>query len=179
MIVRDVRLKQADGGYHLVSAPTSALENHVKRTHLLGDIVVRGTRDLDVRSPAYDLTCELVWDPSSAPANIGLEVCRAEGGGRRVAAGAFLRGPFAYLNRRPTINPTGGETQTPIDPAAGRLTIRILVDLTSVEMFVGDGPVVHSHRVFPLKGDSGIRLYAHEGAATFRNLTIHEIKATQ
>lgn len=48
-----------------------------------------------------------------------------------MAAGAFLQGPFAYLNRRPTINPTGRETQTPIDPSAGRLAIRILVDLTS------------------------------------------------
>lgn len=178
MIVRDIRLKHADGGYYLVSAPTSALENHVKRTHLLGDIVVKGTRDLDVRATAYDLTCELVWDPASPPANVGLEVCRAEGGGRHVAAGAFLRGPFAYLNRRPTINPTGGETQTPIDPSAGRLTIRILVDSTGVEMFLGEGRVVHSHRVFPLKGDNAIRLYAHERAATFRDLTIHEIKAT-
>jgi levanbiose-producing levanase len=179
MIVRDIRLKQTDGVYHLVSAPTSALENHVKRSHLLGDVVVKGTRDLNLRASAYDLTCELVWDPASPPANVGLEVCRAEGGGRHVAAGVFLPGPFAYLNRRPTINPTGGETQTPIDPSAGRLTIRILVDLTSVEMFIGDGRVVHSHRVFPLAGDNGIRLYAHEGAAMFRDLTIHEIKATQ
>ena len=117
-----------------------------------------------------------MWDPASPPANVGLEVCRAEDGGRHVAAGVFLRGPFAYLNRRPTINPTGGETQTPIDPSAGRLTIRILVDLSSVEMFIGDGRVVHSHRVFPLKGDNAIRLYAHEGAAIFRDLAIHEIK---
>ena len=51
----------------------------------------------------------------------------------------------------------------------------ILVDRTSVEMFVGDGRVVHSHRVSPLDGDDGIRLYAHEGAATFRDLTVREI----
>jgi levanbiose-producing levanase len=38
--------------------------------------------------------------------------------------------------------------------------------------------VVHSHRVFPLDGDDGIRLYAHEGAATFRELTIRELKVT-
>jgi len=79
MIVRDLRLKQADGRYHLVSAPTSALENRVKRTRLLGDIVVRGTRDVDVRAAVYDLTCELMWDPASAPANLGLELCRAPG----------------------------------------------------------------------------------------------------
>ncbi len=176
MIVRDVRLKRGNGTYYLVSAPTSALGDHVKRTHLLGDVSVAGTHDLKVRSSAYDLSCEVVWDPASPPANLGLEVCRAPGGGRHVAAGAFLPGPFTYVNRRPTVNPTAGETQTPMDPSAGRLTIRILVDRTSLEMFIGDGRVVHSHRVFPLEGDDGIRLYAHEGAATFRDLTIRELK---
>ncbi|MDQ0144621.1 MULTISPECIES: glycoside hydrolase family 32 protein [Pseudarthrobacter] len=178
MIVRDIRLKKADGSYHLVSTPTTGLANHIKRTHHLGDVKVTGTHDLDISSPAYDLTCELVWDPAAPPSNIGLEICRASGGGRHVAAGAFLRGPFAYVNRRPTINPTGGESQTPIDPSAGRLTLRLLVDRTSVEMFVGDGRVVHSHRVFPLEGDNNIRLYANDGTATFSDLTINEINAT-
>ncbi|WP_390905069.1 GH32 C-terminal domain-containing protein [Paenarthrobacter ilicis] len=178
MIVRDLRLKRGTGGYYLASAPTAALANHVKRTHEPGDVTVTGTRDLDLRLRAYDLSCELVWDPAAPPANIGLEVCRAPGGGRHVAAGVFLRGPFAYVNRRPTINPTAGETQTPVDPQSGRLLLRLLVDSTSVELFLGDGRVVHSHRVFPLEGDDGIRLYANEGTATFRNLHINEIKAT-
>nr|WP_231745390.1 glycoside hydrolase family 32 protein [Arthrobacter sp. EpRS71] len=178
MIVRDVRLKRGNGSYYLASAPTSALGDHVKRTHRLGDVAVAGTHDLKIRSNAYDLSCELVWNPDAPPANLGLEVCRAPGGGRHVAAGAFLRGPFTYVNRRPTINPTGGETQTPVDPSTGRLTLRILVDRTSVEVFVADGRVVHSHRVFPLEGDDGIRLYAHEGSATFKDLTIRELKVT-
>lgn len=176
MIVRDVRLKAGSGGYYLASTPTAALSEYAARTHRLGDVVVSGTRDLDVRSLAYDLSCELVWDPAAPPANIGLEVCRAPDGGRHVAAGAFLRGPFVYVNRRPTINPTGGESQTPIDPSVGRLALRVLVDRTSVELFVGDGKVVHSHRVFPLQGDDHIRLYAHEGTATFRGLTVRELK---
>ena len=132
-------------------------------------------KDLNIRSGSYDLSCELRWDPADPPSNIGFEVLRAPGGGRHVAAGTFLRGPFAYVNRRPTINPTGGESQTPVDPASGRLAIRLLVDRTSVELFVGDGTVVHSHRVFPLEGDDGIRLYANDGRATFRDLTIREV----
>lgn len=176
MIVRDVRLKHADGTYYLASAPTAGLEHHVRRTHRLGDLTVAGASDLDVASTAYDLTCELVWDPASPPANVGLEICRAPGGGRHVAAGLFMRGPFAYVNRRPTINPTGGESQTPIDPSVGTLTLRILVDRTSVEMFLGDGRVVHSHRVFPLEGDNRIRLYSYEGTTLFRDLTIRELR---
>jgi levanbiose-producing levanase len=32
--------------------------------------------------------------------------------------------------------------------------------------------------VFPLEGDNGIRLYVNEGSATFRDLTIRELKVT-
>lgn len=175
MLVRDIRLKQRDGVYYLASVPTAALSNYARRHHRLGDCTVTGTRDLDITALAYDLTCELVWDPSSPPANAGFEICRAPGGGRHVAVGLFMRGPFAYVNRRPTISPTGGETQTPIDPASGAMAIRILVDRTSVEVFFGDGRVVHSHRVFPLDGDSHLRLYSYEGASVFRGLTVREL----
>jgi len=176
MIVRELRLVRSGSGYQLASRPPAALASYVTRTHRLGDVRVQGTRDLTIRSGAYDLSCELVWDPSAPPSNIGLELCRAPGGGRHVAVGAYLRGPFSYVNRRPTINPTGGESQAPIDPSTGRLAIRVLVDRTSVELFVGDGTVVHSHRVFPLEGDDGIRLYANDGDATFRGLTVRELR---
>jgi levanbiose-producing levanase len=175
MIVRDLRLKHAEGTYYLASAPTAALKGYARRSHRLGDVTLDGVLDLDVATSAYDLTCELAWDPSAPPANVGLEICRAPGGGRHVAAGLSLEGAFSYVNRRPTINPTGGESRTPVDVSSGRLSLRILVDRTSVEMFVGDGRAVHSHRVFPLAGDDRIRLYSYEGRAAFRDLTIREL----
>lgn len=175
MIVRELRLVDAGDGYRIASAPPAALAAYASRTHRLGDVQVQGTKDLALRSGAYDLSCDLVWDPAAPPSNIGFEVCRAPGGGRHVAVGAYLRGPFSYINRRPTINPTGGESQTPIDPSTGKLKVRILVDRNSVELFVGDGTIVHSHRVFPLEGDNGIRLYSNDGRATFKGLTIREI----
>lgn len=177
MIVRDLRLVRGDRGYHLLSAPTAALRDYATSTHRLGNVRVEGTRDLAVRSRAYELSCELVWDPQARPQNVGFEVCRAPEGGRHVAAGAYLDGPFSYVNRRPTINPTGGESQAPLDPSTGTLIIRLLVDRTSVELFVGDGRVVHSHRVFPLAEDDRIRLYSHGAPTMFRDLRIRELSA--
>lgn len=176
MIVREIRMVADAGRHYLTSTPAAALSDHVHRTHRLGDVHVSGVRDLDVQALSYDLTCEAVWDPANPPGNIGFEVCRAKWGGRHVAAGIFLPGPFSYVNRRQTINPCGGESQMEIDPSSGAVLIRILVDRTSVEFFVGDGRVVHSHRVFPLEQDSYIRAYAHDGQATFKDLTIREIK---
>ncbi|MFT4217324.1 MAG: glycoside hydrolase family 32 protein [Micropruina sp.] len=175
MIVRELRLRGGKGGYYLASQPPAALRDYVTRTHRLGDIALSGTKDLAVASSAYELTCELTWASGVAP-NAGFELCRAPGGGRHVAVGAYVPAPYAYINRRPTMNPTGGESQTPFDASARQLALRILVDRTSVELFVGDGRYVHSHRVFPLPGDDRIRLYAYDGGATFRNLTIREIR---
>ncbi|MDO5670124.1 MAG: glycoside hydrolase family 32 protein [Corynebacterium sp.] len=176
MIVRDIRLLSADGTYYLVSSPTAALSQYARKTHRFGDVHLAGTHDLDVRALAYELTCEAEWDPSKPPGNIGFEVCRAQGGGRHVAAGIYMPGPFTYVNRRPTINPTAGESQMKFDPSVGSVSLRILVDRTSVEFFVGDGRVVHSHRVFPLEVDDRIRAYSHDGSATFRDLTITELR---
>lgn len=175
MIVRELRLRAGSEGYYLASQPPAALRRYVTRTHRLGDVALSGTRDLAIASPAYEISCELTWASGVKP-NAGFEVCRAPGGGRHVAVGAYVPGPYAYINRRPTMNPTGGESQTPFDAAARRLELRILVDRTSVELFVGDGRYVHSHRVFPLPRDNRIRLYAHDGGATFRELTIREIR---
>jgi levanbiose-producing levanase len=170
-------LLRSGAGYVLASTPTAALRNYVTKTHQLGDVRLSGVRDLDVHSSAYELTCELQWDPASAPSNIGFELRRGPEGGRHVAVGAFLNGPYAYVNRRPTVNPTGGESQSPIVPATGRLAIRVLVDRSSVEYFI-DGRDVHSHRVFPLPGDDHIRLFVNDGEASFRALTIRELRVT-
>ncbi|MBG6085021.1 glycoside hydrolase family 32 protein [Zhihengliuella flava] len=175
-IVRDLRLVRSNGRYVLTSQPTAALSEYAVKEHALGNVGLSGAKDLDIRSRAYELTCTLAWNPSDAPGNIGFELCRAPGGGRHVSAGAYLDGGSTYVNRRPTFNPgNGGESQVHFDTTTGEMDIRILVDHASVELFVGAGKTVHSHRAFPLEGDDGIRLFVHDGEAEFRNLTIREL----
>ncbi|MFT3889625.1 MAG: GH32 C-terminal domain-containing protein [Arachnia sp.] len=98
-------------------------------------------------------------------------------GPRLVAVGVYVPAPYAYINRRPTFYPGPDESKTPFDTSSRRVKLRILVDNTSVELFVGDGRHVHSHRVFSAPADTGIRLYGHDGGATFRDLVIRELKA--
>lgn len=174
MIVRDLRLVRERDGYALTAAPTAALTGYATRVHRLGEIEVDGEVDLDIRATAYDLSCEVEWSADDV-GDIGFEVCRAEGGSRFVSAGLNLSSRHAYVDRTSTINPTRGRTQAPLDPSAGRVDIRLLVDRTSVELFVSNGRSVQSHRVFPLPGDDGIRLYARGARATFRDVTIREL----
>lgn len=177
MIVRDLRLVREDDRYLLRSTPTAALRDYATRTHRLGDLTVEGELDLDVHSSAYELSCEIEWGlgATDAAGDVGFEVCRAARGSRFVSAGLDLSGPHAYVNRSLTSNPTRGRTQASFDPSTGRATVRLLVDRTSVELFVGDGRSVQSHRVFPLAADDAIRAYARGTAAVFRDVVIREI----
>ncbi|MGW2647284.1 glycoside hydrolase family 32 protein [Streptomyces sp. NPDC001393] len=173
-VVREITLKKsASGGYHLASAPVAALDSYVSRTVNLGDLTVDGTRLLDHRGVSYELTTEITWSQLSGA---GVQLRRSPDGGRHIDAGVWS--DYAFLNRRGTVNPdTSGnrqESRTPFDPGAGRVKLRILVDRTSVEMFVDDGRYVHSSEVFPYLVDDRLALFTAGGTAVFRNTVVRE-----
>jgi levanbiose-producing levanase len=66
------------------------------------------------------------------------------------------------------------ESHSPFDPGARTVKLRILVDRTSVEMFVDDGRHVHSSEVFPYLIDTGLALFTIDGTAVFRDVLIRE-----
>ncbi|MEV7890102.1 glycoside hydrolase family 32 protein [Streptomyces sp. NPDC002817] len=173
-IVREVTLKRASsGGYYLASRPVAALDSYVSRTVSLGDLEVSGTRLLDYTGTAYELTCQITWDQLTGA---GVQLRRSADGGRHVDAGIYA--DFAFLNRRTTVNPDASgrwqESHSPFDPGARTVKLRILVDRTSVEMFVDDGRYVHSSEVFPYLIDTGLALFTIGGTAVFRDVLIRE-----
>lgn len=173
-IVREITLKRAASGtYYLASRPIPALEGYVSGTVNLGDLAVDGTRVLDYRGTAYELSCEITWDRLTGA---GVQLRRSGDGSRHIDAGVY--GDYAFLNRRSTGNPDVSgrwqESKSPFDPSARRVRLRILVDRTSVEMFVDDGRHVHSSEVFPYLIDTGVALFSIDGGAVFRNTVIRE-----
>lgn len=173
-VVREATLKHAsDGGYHLASRPVAALDSYVSRTVDLGDLTVDGTLLLDCTGTSYELTTEITW---SQLTGAGVQLRRSPDGGRHIDAGVY--GDHAFLNRRNTVNPdTSGDRQeshTPFDLSTGSVKLRILVDRTSVEMFVGDGRYTRSAEVFPYLVDDRLALFTIGGTAVFRNTAVRE-----
>ncbi|MCX5335530.1 glycoside hydrolase family 32 protein [Streptomyces sp. NBC_00140] len=173
-IVREVTLKRASsGGYYLASRPVAALDSYASRTVSLGDLEVSGTRLLDYTGTAYELTCQITWDQLTGA---GVQLRRSADGGRHVDAGIYA--DYAFLNRRTTVNPDASgrwqESHSPFDPGARTVKLRILVDRTSVEMFVDDGRYAHSSEVFPYLIDTGLALFTIDGTAVFRDVVIRE-----
>ena len=175
-IVREIRLARTGSGYSLLSQPVAALDTLATSVTELGTLRVDGHHVLDHHGDAYQLETDISWSDLD---NVGLQVRRSADGTRHADVGVF--GDVSYLNRGGTGNPdpTGDkwESHAPFDPSADRVHLRILVDRTTVEVFVDDGRYVHSSQVFADPDDTGIALYSSGGTATFSNLTITTLDA--
>jgi levanbiose-producing levanase len=172
-IVREIRLARTDGGYRLLSQPVPALQDHATAVHELGPVTVDGTTVLPYTGTAYQLEADISWDDLD---NVGLQLRRSADGTRHADVGVFR--DTVYANRGPTGNPDASgaklESRTPFDPSARQVRLRILVDRTTVEVFVDDGEHVHSSQVFADPADAGIALFTEGGAAVFDRLTVTE-----
>jgi levanbiose-producing levanase len=119
------------------------------------------------------LTCGITWDQLTGA---GLQLRRSADGGRHVDVGVY--GDYAFVNRGYTAGLDASdrwqESRTPFDLSARTVRLRVLVDRTSVEMFVDDGRYAHSTVVFPDVSDTGLALFTIDGQAVFRNMVIRE-----
>ncbi|MFI1851778.1 glycoside hydrolase family 32 protein [Streptomyces sp. NPDC020480] len=175
-IVREITLKRAASGtYYLASQPIAALDGHVSRTVNLGDLEVDGRRVLDYTGTAYELTTEIAWDQLTGA---GLQLRRSADGVRHIDAGIYR--DYAFVNRGYAVSPDSSgrwrESRTPFDPSSRMVRLRILIDRTSVEMFIDDGRYVHSSEAFPDPADTGLALFTIDGGAVFRNTVIREFR---
>ncbi|MBM7440472.1 levanbiose-producing levanase [Streptomyces sp. HB132] len=173
-VVREITLRRAASGTHyLASRPVQALDQHVARTVDLGDLTVDGQLVLDYTGTAYELSTEITWDQLTGA---GVQLRRSADGSRHIDAGVY--GDYAFVNRRGAANPdTSGkwqESRTPFDASAHKVTLRVLVDRTSVEVFFDDGRHTHSMEAFPYLTDTRLALFTIDGKAVFRNTVIRE-----
>ncbi|MFH8252318.1 glycoside hydrolase family 32 protein [Microbacterium sp. B2969] len=171
-ITRLISLKEADSGYSLVSQPVPALDGIATSRTNLGDVTVDGFLPLAYQGDAYRIETDVSW---STATNIGLQLRRSADGSRHADVG--VTDTYAYVNRAQTghpDNPFKLESRTPFPSSATTVHLEILVDRTTIEVFVDDGRYVHSSQVFAPPGDRGLALYTSGGSATFHDLTITE-----
>lgn len=179
-IVREVTLRQADDDtYYLASRPIAALHDHVSRTVELGDLAVDGELDVEYTGLAYELTTEVTWEDGLTVA--GLQLRRSPDGSRHIDVGVHDGDSrYAFVNRGTTVNPDQSgswqESQTPLPADTRSVKLRVLVDRTTVEVFVDDGRHTHSMLAFPYLTDTGLALFSDGGTAVFRNTVVREFQ---
>ncbi|MBX4340674.1 GH32 C-terminal domain-containing protein, partial [Mycobacterium tuberculosis] len=113
-------------------------------------IKVDGEKTLDVSGDSYVLETDISWEDSK---NIGLRLRESEDKNRHIDVGIHAEGQFSYVNRSFANQPDKSgqyvESKAPFSSGKQNVHLKILVDKTSVEVFVDDGRVVHSSLVYP------------------------------
>lgn len=176
-IVRQISLKkQDDNTYSLISCPVETLENLITSTDYLGKIEVIESKTLQVQGEAYQLDADVSWLDAK---NIGLRLQESVDKKRHIDVGIFIEGQYSYVNRSFTGQPDNSkkyvESRAPFDTSKKIVHLKILVDKTSIEVFVDDGKVSYSNEVFPNSSDKGITLFSIGGKAIFQNVVIKHL----
>jgi sucrose-6-phosphate hydrolase SacC (GH32 family) len=175
-VVREIHLaKQADNSYSLLSQPVAALDNIVTRTIQPANTTVSGTADLSYHGSAYQLDADVSWSQLN---NVGISVGMSADKTRHTNIGIYQGN--VYVDRSGSDQPayTFGSYQQSQAPfgAATSVHLKVLVDRSSVEVYVDNGKTVLSNQVFFQPGDQGISLYTDGGSAIFANMTIKEFE---
>jgi levanbiose-producing levanase len=108
--------------------------------------------------------------------NAGVRLRESADKKRHIDVGIFAEGGYAYVNRAFTDQPDKSkrfvESKAPYDSSKQNVHLKILVDKTTIEVFVGDGKTVFSNEVFPKSEDKGITLFSEGGSASFKNIKV-------
>jgi fructan beta-fructosidase len=70
-----------------------------------------------------------------------------------------------------------GETKAELRPTDGKISLRILVDRSSVEIFANKGRIYMPMQAIRDLGNRSLKIYAKGGAARIEELTVHEVKS--
>lgn len=173
-VVRQIQLKNnGENSYYLASQPIEAYNKLAKTKDHLKEIEVNGQKQLEMTGEIYQLETDILWTELD---NVGLRLRESSDQKRYVNVGIFIKEKYSYVNRSLTEHPdqqnTHSESTAPFPAEQTQVHLKILVDKSSIEVFVDDGKVVQSNLIFPHADDQAITLYSDGGTAIFKNMTI-------
>ena len=70
-----------------------------------------------------------------------------------------------------------GVQTAPLKATAGAVTLRILVDWSSVEVFTDDGKIVLTDQIFPDPSSQGIEAFSNGGNAVLTSLDVKQMQS--
>lgn len=177
--VRELTLRTVDGSPTLVSAPVDALDSLEGDAQTAQDLRVTDAASTPLPQPhsdAYRLRVEVAPDPDDPAAEVRFRV--KEGDDAFATVGVDFAAGVAFVARdRDTVAasmpPVYREVRTA--PAAmrdGVVTLDLIVDAGSVEVFVNGGESVLSNVVFGAPGANGLSMESVGGTTELRSLRL-------
>jgi levanase len=170
-------LKTVDGLPTLEQQPIAALDSLAADTPtvLHGTPVRTGTTSLPVSGNELDITATL---NAGSARDFGLEVdagTDTSGAPQHTKVGYDKSTGEIYIDRTDSGYTTFGSGFTGVQSAKlplekGSVTLRVLVDASSIEVFADGGQVTLTDQIYPDPGSVGVAAYASGGTAVLTSL---------
>ncbi|MFC4324309.1 glycoside hydrolase family 32 protein [Litchfieldia salsa] len=181
-IPRELTLKNVEGeGVRLVQNPVSEFES------------LRNTADSwtnETVSPGNSLLSNVTGDTLEIVAEFKTDTATAKEFGFKVRTGSGDKTTIGYdmVNSKIFVDRTdSGQSnfnstfaarhEANMSPENNTVTLRILVDRSSVEVFGNNGKVVITDQIFPLLQSNGLEIYSVDGDVTVNKLDIHQLNS--
>ena len=179
-VPRELSLCQDEKDIVLVQQPVRELENLRKpcqdwttRKIVSETIALEG-----VCGSAQEISVTFRVDADTTASYFGLRV-RGNADGA-VVIGYNVQHNKLIINRNAASQKTPGFAAThlaPLMPRDGKITLRILIDQTSVEVFADDGRMVMTEQIFPGPNSDSLALFAEDGAVDIEDLSLYRLSA--
>lgn len=169
-IPREMALRTVDGRLRLTSKPVNSLKSlRQERPATAAGVTVTSTTE-PLIGPAAEgsaLDIEATFSVEDAE-RFGLKV-RTGAGGEETVIGYDTTTQELYVDRTRSgavdfSSSFPGVQRAPLRAENGKVTLRILVDRSSVEVFGGNGEAVITDQIFPGPDSQGVRVFAENGS---------------
>ncbi|MFI7497640.1 glycoside hydrolase family 32 protein [Streptomyces sp. NPDC049687] len=178
---RQLSLRTVNGKVQLIQQPVRELTAlRGAATRLPSTRIANTTTPLAVHGSSQELQADLTAGTAD---RFGLDV--RTGGGQRTRVGYDTATGEVYIDRTDSgatdFDPTfSGVQRAPLDLHGGQLTLHVLVDASSVEVYAQNTrgeQVVLTDQVFPDPTSTGIDAFAEGGTATLDHMQAWQLKS--
>ncbi len=178
-VVRELALRTVDGRPTLVSSPVEALEALEGPPQVVEGERVTDAASTELPQPdadAYRLRVEVAPDRRNPASEVRFRV--KEGGGAFATVGVDFGSGTAFVARDADAAAASmpdayrAVRTAPVSVRDGVVTLDVIVDASSGEVFVNDGEAVLSSLVFGAPGANGLSVESVAGAAELRSFRL-------
>jgi fructan beta-fructosidase len=177
-IPRQLHLWRFAEGLRLVQQPVAELQKLTKSIYYGKNVDIASINaQLAVLKMDAALEIDVEFMPDSARAS-GLKICT--GAGEETLVGYDAESQELFIDRRLSGTSSFSDHfaevhRAPLVPEGGKISMHIVLDSCSVEVFGNEGRVVISDLIFPQSQDLSLEFYVHDGDARVDSLDIRRL----
>ncbi|KFA80736.1 hypothetical protein S40288_10028 [Stachybotrys chartarum IBT 40288] len=175
---RTLELQQANGRLQFLQLPIREIEGYRWPLASIANQNISPGQSLltNIRSRTLDITMSFTPSPGST-----LSLAVRRGGSEQTVIRYVQSSQQLSVDRNASGNTSydaaaGGVHTTILRPGAnGEVQLRVLVDVSSIEVFGGQGEAVISNLIFPSVSSDGVSLGVSGGSVALRSVEVYEI----